>query len=129
MCFRVVVREVEAWLLADRERLASFLGVPISRVPRDPESVDDPKGQMVALARRSLRRDIREDMVPRPQSRREVGPAYSSRLIEFADDVVDGWRPLVAAKSSDSLHRCIRCLSRLVSMPSNLAEREQETDG
>jgi hypothetical protein len=36
---------------------------------------------VVELARYSRRRDIREDMVPRPGSGRSVGAAYTSRLI------------------------------------------------
>src|SRR6266851_3917621 len=38
MCFRVAVREVEAWLFADRERLARFLSVAVSRIPLAPEA-------------------------------------------------------------------------------------------
>src|SRR2546426_5497626 len=94
LCFRVAVREVEAWLLADAERLAGFLTVALSRLPPDPERLDDPKTTMVSLARASRRRDIREDMVPRPESSRQVGPAYASRLIEFVSSC---WRPAVAA--------------------------------
>jgi hypothetical protein len=40
--------------------------------------------------------------------------AYASRLIEFISDHRQGWRPSVAAKSADSLARCLRCLRRLV---------------
>jgi len=111
LCFRVAVREVEAWLLADAERLASFLSMARSRLPSDPELLGDPKATMVKLARASRRRDIREDMVPRPGSRRQVGPAYSSRLIEFASA---HWRPEVAAGQADSLKRAMRSLKRLV---------------
>jgi hypothetical protein len=103
MCFRVAVREVESWLLADQERLAAFLSVPVSRIPTAPEAVDFPKRVMVDLARRSRRRAIREDMVPRPGSGRTVGSAYASRLAEF---VRSAWRPEVAAAHSDSLRRC-----------------------
>jgi hypothetical protein len=113
MCFRVAVREVESWLLADREHLAHFLSVSVSRIPANPDAVDEPKSLMVNLARHSRRREIREDMVPRPESGRNVGPAYASRLIEFVEDVASGWRPDVAARSSDSLKRCLRCLNRL----------------
>ena len=104
MCFRVAVREVESWLLADRRRLAKFLGVPISRVPVLPEAIEDPKRAVVELAALSRWRDIREDMVPRPGSGRTIGPAYASRLIEF---VGTRWNPEVAAGSSDSLRRCL----------------------
>ena len=102
MSFRVAVREAEAWLLADRERIAAFLAVPVSSVPGNADCVVDPKLLIVNLARGSRRRDIREDMTPRADSGRLVGPAYSSRLIEF----IEGrWRPRVAAQGSDSLRR------------------------
>lgn len=110
LCFRVAVREVESWLLADAERLADFIGVSRSRVPAQPESLNDPKETLVNLARTSRRSDIREDLVPRPEGGRQVGPAYSSRLIEF---VSDRWRPRIAARRAESLRRAIACLTRL----------------
>ncbi|MFI5182892.1 MAG: hypothetical protein ACHQNV_00720 [Vicinamibacteria bacterium] len=114
MCFRVAVREVEAWLLADHQRIAEFLDVNPHWLPRDPESEPDPKQVVVNLARRSRSRDIRRDLVPRVGSGRSEGPAYSSRLIEFVSDRTYGWRPTVAARSSDSLARCLRSVRRLV---------------
>lgn len=113
MCFRMVVRSIEAWLMADRERLASFLSVSPSHIPRDVEQIAHPKETMVNLARRSRKRAIREDMVPRPGSGRSVGPAYTARLIEFITDPERGWRPLAAANVADSLRRCLHCLERL----------------
>ncbi len=114
MCFRVAVREVEAWLLADHERMAEFLDVNPNWIPRDPERSADSKRVVVELARRSRSRDISHDLVPREGSGRSEGPAYASRLIEFISDHRQGWRPSVAAKSADSLARCLRCLRRLV---------------
>jgi hypothetical protein len=111
MCFRVVVREIEAWLMADREKLARFLSISPARVPRNPEGIDDPKRAMVDLARHSRRREIREDLVPGPGSGRQVWPAYASRLIEFIDT---HWRPEVAASKADSLFRCRQRLQELV---------------
>jgi len=114
MCFRVAVREIEAWLLADRESLAKFLSVGASRIPHDPENLNRPKSTMVEIARHSRRRDVRENMVPRAGSGRKIGPAYTSLLIEFARNPEHGWRPSVAAKSSDSLDRCMRRLEQLI---------------
>jgi hypothetical protein len=114
MCLRVVVRKIEAWLLADRLRIARFLAIPMGVVPLQPEMLTDPKAALVQLAGRSRRRDIREDMVPRPGSGRRVGPAYSSRLIEFARDEQRGWRPRQAARNADSLARCLAALQRVV---------------
>ena len=100
--------------MADRERIATFMGVRISRVPQAPESEPDPKQRLVQLAEQSRLRDIREDMVPRPRSGRVVGPAYTSRLIEFALDLDRGWRPEVAAQHSESLRRSLGRLRELV---------------
>lgn len=109
LCFRVAVREIEAWLMGDVESLASFLGVARSRIPINPESLPDPKTEMVNLARHSRRRDIRFDMVPREQSGRVVGPAYTSRLIEYVQTL---WRPHVAVEYIDSLRRAVDDLKR-----------------
>ena len=114
MCFRIAVREVEAWLIADRERFASFFRVRLSDVPADPELMDDPKEVVIQLSRRSRSRDIRLDMVPRPGSGRKIGPAYVSRFIEFVSDPNRGWRPDRAARSSDSLRRCLVRIRELV---------------
>lgn len=111
MCFRIAVREVESWLLADRETLAHYLGVPLSRIPTHPEDLDDPKATLVNLARSSRRRDIRMDMAPRPESGRQVGPAYASHLIEYAQNL---WQPGVAAQHADSLQRFLRRLAELI---------------
>lgn len=111
MRLRVAVRAIEAWILADHEHLSDFLRVSTARLPPDPDAVPDPKRILVDLARHSRRRDIREDMVPRPGSGRAVGPAYASRLIEFAAAV---WCPEVAAERSDSLRRCRDRIAELV---------------
>jgi hypothetical protein len=113
MCFRVAVREVEAWVLGDRQRAAEFLDVNPNLLPADPEREENPKRIVVNLARRSRNRDIRQDLVPREGSGRSEGPAYASRLIEFVSDAQHGWRPTVAAHASDSLARCLRSLRRL----------------
>jgi hypothetical protein len=113
MCFRIAVREVEAWLLADRQRFASFFQIPLSAIPTDPESIDDPKEFVVNLAGRSRSRAIKKDMTPRIGSGRTVGPGYISRLIEFAFDPRKGWRPQHAASSSESLKRSLKRLREL----------------
>lgn len=110
MLLRVAVREVEAWLLADRKHMARFLGVSEADVPANPDSLNDPKGTIVELARRSRQRNIRMDIVPRQSSGRAVGPAYASRMIEYATGL---WRPDVAAGNSDSLARCMRRLREI----------------
>lgn len=111
LCFRIAVRQVEAWLMADGESLAAYLSVARSQAPADPDALAHAKTAMVNLARLSRRPAIRKDMVPREGSGRAVGPAYTSRLIEYAEG---RWRPDVAAERSDSLSRAIGCLRRLI---------------
>lgn len=114
LCFRIAVRAVESWLLADRERFASFFGVVLSKIPQHPEGLLDPKRSVVELARSSRRKEIRRDLVPRPESGRVVGPAYTSRMVEYIESLEEGWRPAVAAEGSESLRRCLSCVQRLV---------------
>jgi hypothetical protein len=109
MRLRVAVRAIEAWLLADRAAIASFLAVSVSLVPQDPDALTDPKADLVNLARRSRKKAIKVDMTPSPKSSARVGPAYISRIVEFS---ANKWNPRRAAENSDSLHRCIRALDR-----------------
>lgn len=114
MHLRVAVREVEAWLLADRIGLARFLSVPAARMPQLPELEPSPKRTIVALARRSGRRDIRQDLVPRPPSGRTAGPGYVPFLTEF---VRSHWDPAAAELRSDSLRRCRVCIRSALQTP------------
>jgi hypothetical protein len=108
MTFRVAVRQAEAWLMADREALASYLRVSQSLVPKEPEAEPDPKQTMVNVARGSKDRHVRDDMVPTPGGGRKTGPNYAGRLIEFA---TQRWRPDVAASRANSLSSCLQRLS------------------
>ena len=107
MCFRIAVRSVEAWFLADREGVARFLRVARDSVPLAPEDESDPKSSLIALARRSRSRAIREGLAPAAGDRRRVGPEYALMVGEFARD---HWSPERAADRSPSLRRAIeRC--------------------
>lgn len=113
LILRVAVPQVESWLLAHRSAIAGFLGASVNRVPSAPDSVSDAKECMVNLARSSRWKSVREDMVPRLESRRKVGPAYSSRLKQFVVDRDSGWSPSVAAALSPSLASALRALALL----------------
>lgn len=116
MCFRAVVRAIEAWLLADRERIAAWLGIAIAHVPTNPEELHDPKQALVNLARRSRRRRIRDDMVPRDGSGRPIGALYNDQLIQFVEHQANGWRPDRASQDSDSLARCLARIGDLADL-------------
>lgn len=106
---RIAVRAVEAWLLADGNALARFLGVPQARIPAQPENEANPKAALISVARRSRRKTTREDIVPPPMSTARQGPAYTSRLIDFA---MRYWNPKRAAARAPGLRRTMDSLSR-----------------
>jgi hypothetical protein len=109
MCFRIAVRSMESWLIADATRLAEFLEVPLQRIPRDPDTLDNPKTALINLARSSRSRAVREDMTPQEGTTGRVGAGYTSRIVEFASG---DWRPIVAARASPSLARCLAALRK-----------------
>jgi hypothetical protein len=43
LVFRVAVREIESWVMADRDRFADFLGISKAFIPDQTDSVDDAK--------------------------------------------------------------------------------------
>ncbi|MFN8524145.1 MAG: DUF4276 family protein [Chloroflexota bacterium] len=110
LCFRVAVHELEAWLLADRDAIATYLGIRTNHVPADPDRIERPKRALLDLVARSRNRELKTDMLPRPSSGASEGPAYASRLIEYVESK---WRPDVAATSSDSLRRCVERVREL----------------
>lgn len=108
--FRVVVREIEAWLLADRGAFAKFSGVPVNKVPQNPESIDDPKQILINLIRRHGRRAIKSEILPEADSAAKVGIGYNQILSRF---VRDSWSPVKAAQHADSLARARKRLSEI----------------
>jgi hypothetical protein len=110
MHLRCPVRAIEAWLIADRAGVARYLAVGEKSVPAEPELLENPKQILVNLARKSRRRAIRDDLVPALGHTVRVGPAYSARVSDFA---ANHWDPSDAARSSDSLRRCMRVLRSL----------------
>ena len=110
MRFRIAVREMESWLLADPEALSTYLKVSRALIPGQPQTLPDPKQALVNLARRSRIASMRGDMVPEPGVSATVGPGYVYRIMDFAGN---HWRPEVARQSSASLNRCIERAAEL----------------
>lgn len=108
LLFRIAVREVEAWLLADREGIAEFLHVAVSKVPRTPEAENDPKRTLLNLARRSRKKRLAQELVPALGSAAPIGPLYNARLSEFVND---RWNVDQAKLLADSLSRTLNRLS------------------
>jgi len=107
LLLRVAVREVEAWLLADHQGWAEFLGLQQPPKFHRPEDLPDPKAALLKEAARSRRRSIRSDLLPAPGTTARVGPNYNGRLIDFVGTT---WHPERARHHADSLDRMIRAI-------------------
>jgi hypothetical protein len=105
---RVAVREVEAWLLADRTNLARYLGVPERQMPSEPDSLLDPKGFLISLAARSRSKVIKTRIAPRTGSTAKQGPDYNAALSKF---VRSAWDIERASSCSASLARSVAALA------------------
>lgn len=89
LLFRIAVREVEAWLLADCNGFARYLGVAIKDITLDVESMRDPKRRLIELAQKSRNRRLREAIVPGSKSDARQGPDYNGALISFVNEFWD----------------------------------------
>lgn len=108
LLFRVAVREVEAWLLADREGVAGYLNLPLVKMPQQPEQENDPKQTLFNLVRKCKKRSLIGELLPAAGSRASVGPLYNARMGSFARD---NWNVQRAVINSDSLSRAVKRIS------------------
>ena len=114
MLLRIAVREVEAWLLSDRQGIASFLDAAVEKVPFSPESEDDPKQTLFSVIRKSRKRRLVNEMVPQPGA--HIGPLYNERMCDFA---LNHWHIEAAVENAPSLSRSIRRLSEFLQILSS----------
>lgn len=109
LLFRVAVRQVESWLLADRDGMARLLKVSIRQLPRDPDVLPDAKRSLLLLAQRAPR-TIRDDLVAESGATAAQGLGYNAVLSNF---VRTSWDPSKAVLRSNSLARARRRVNEL----------------
>jgi hypothetical protein len=107
LIFRVAVKEVEAWLLADYESLGTYLKLRSTRIIDDPEGLLDPKATLIALARASRSSELRKRLVPRRGSTAKQGPDYNACLATY---VKESWDINVASQRAQSLEKTLQRL-------------------
>jgi hypothetical protein len=105
LLFRIAEKEVEAWLLADRLEIASYLGVPDSRIPANTALLADPKLHIINLARNSKKKKVKAIV---PVGTASQGPGYNTILQDF---VINYWNPERASSDNESLRRAIARLN------------------
>ena len=106
--FRIAVREIESWILADHEAWAAYIGIPSTNFSTHPDQLDDPKRHLLNVIRRKGRKKMHREMLPRGAA--HIGPRYNEILCDFVDT---SWEPERAAKRSPSLDRAIKALMKI----------------
>lgn len=103
--FRIAVREVESWIIADHEAWGAFIGIPSANFSTQPDQLDDPKRHLLNVIRRKGRKKIHREMLPHGAA--QIGPRYNEILCDFVERL---WDPERAAKRSPSLDRALKAL-------------------
>lgn len=112
LLFRVAVREVEAWLMADRAGIAEFLHIDVSKVPYAPETEEDPKRTLINLARKSRKRRLSLEIVPEVGSAAKIGVLYNTHFVNFVNS---SWNIEQACLCAPSLDRTLSRISTFMS--------------
>ncbi len=84
LTFRVAVREIEAWVLSDREAIAEWMKIPVARIPIRVDEVMDPKVEIIRLAQKAKNQDVKRYLPP--ASGAKVGTGYNSLLVRFINN-------------------------------------------
>lgn len=100
LLFRIAVREVEAWILADHVAMRALVGTK-GVLPTEPDLILDPKQHLLQLAKRAPR-DVRDDLIRAEGANVIQGLGYNSRLAAWIDT---RWNPERASRLSPSLRR------------------------
>lgn len=109
LLFRIAVREVESWVLADHVAMRELIGA--KRVlPVAPDELADPKRALLGLAK-TAPRSVRNDLLKRIDGNFAQGLGYNARLTAWVNSE---WNPQRAAERSPSLARARLRLNEVV---------------
>lgn len=112
--FRIAVREIETWLIADKKNFSNFLGISMSLIPAGdidyhPELKDPKLFIFNKVNRNSRKNSLKRDLIP-IDSTASIGPGYNTQMKRFIDD---SWNIGEASLNSESLRRAIEAISRI----------------
>lgn len=108
--FRIAVKEVEAWLLADRAGFAALLGISDNAIPNNIEDEQNPKATLLRLTRGARSSSVKTSLLPKSGVRAMIGLGYNSVLSEF---VRTKWNIASARENSPSLESAYRRISAI----------------
>lgn len=109
LLFRIAVREVESWVLADHVAMRALIGAK-GVLPAAPDELADPKQSLLKLAK-SAPKQIRQDLLKAMDGSLAQGLGYNARLTALVNSE---WSPQRAAGRSPSLARTRLRLTEVV---------------
>jgi hypothetical protein len=110
LILRVCVREVEAWILADRIGFAQLIGASVANMPKNPDELEDPKRFLLNLTSRRGSRVARSELLASRGAVASQGLGYNRLLGQF---VTRDWSLDRAREHSRSLDKAAAKLSSL----------------
>ena len=114
---RIAVREIESWILADREGFSEYFKISKANVPTEPDGINDPKEYLINIVRKKCNKTvIKQDIVPPKGATSTQGPGYNIRMGDF---IHSKWNPVQAKERSESLFRAIKCLEQFYTAKGN----------
>lgn len=109
LLFRIAVREVESWVLADHVAMRTLIGAK-GVFPAAPDELADPKQSLLKLAK-SAPKQVRADLLKNIGGNLAQGLGYNARLTAWINSE---WSPQRAAERSPSLARARLRLNEVV---------------
>lgn len=100
MIFRIAVREVESWILADHQAMRELIGNK-GVLPAQPDKLNDPKQALLGLGK-TAPKSVRDDLIRTIEGQLRQGVGYNARLTHWINTA---WSPERAAERSPSLAR------------------------
>jgi hypothetical protein len=100
LVFRIAVREVESWVLADHLAMRELIGKK-GVLPTEPDTLPDPKQALLSLGK-TAPKCVRDDLIKTIDGQLRQGLGYNARLTHWINTV---WSPERAAERSPSLAR------------------------
>jgi hypothetical protein len=100
LIFRIAVREVESWVLADHHAMRELVGQK-GVLPMQPDTLPDPKQALLGLGK-TAPKSVRDDLIRTIDGQLRQGVGYNARLTHWINTA---WSPERAAERSPSLAR------------------------
>ncbi|MEQ9891249.1 hypothetical protein [Pectobacterium aroidearum] len=106
----ISVREIESWLLADKEGMSDFLQISKDKIPVNPELLLDPKEEIIKLAKKGKNTRTKNGIPPQKGAISKMGLSYNTLLTEFVENI---WSSDRAKNNSASLRDILSILKEM----------------